>query len=88
MIPYIDTTVDLQDRRWYVNDRVAHTIPGVRTDAGKIAELFTATPGGLGRVRCIVQFDDGGRCPIYFSELVLLRRRLEDEIPCAALEGQ
>lgn len=82
-IPYVDSTIDLQGRQWFVNDRVVHRIPGVRSDAGKICELF---PGAM--VRCMILFDDGGRVACYFSELALLRRRTADEIPYAALEAQ
>lgn len=80
MAPFIDSITDLQGKIWRVNDRVLHTIPGVRSDVGRISELLT-------RVRATVTFEDGGRCAIYFSELVLVSRRTKDEIPYAAGEG-
>jgi len=80
MIPFVDSITDLQGKVWRVNDRVLHTIPGVRTDLGRISELCT-------RVRAVVTFEDGGRVPIYFSELALISRRTRDEIPYAAGEG-
>jgi hypothetical protein len=79
---YIDTMIDLSSRRWYVNDRVLHTIPGVRSDLGKIAELYH------GGVRALIVFDvDGGRAPCYFSELALVSRRTSEDVPYAALEA-
>lgn len=80
--PYVDSCTDLQGRTWYVNDRILHRIPGVRSDAGKVAELFS----GSASYRAIVQFDDGGRVAVYLSECVLIRRRTADEIPYAALD--
>lgn len=78
---YVDTTTDLAGRRWYVNDRVLHTIPGVRSDLGRITGLYAGAV-----VRCQVTFEDGGQAPIYFSELALVGRRTADDVPFAAAE--
>jgi len=82
MTTYLDSATDLQGQWWYVNDRVRHTIPGVRSDAGRIVEIPARVV-----VRVVVAFDDGGRAPCYCSELTLIRRRTADEVPYAALEG-
>ena len=79
---YIDTTIDLAGRRWFVNDRVLHSIPGVRSDLGRISELYSGAV-----VRCRVTFDDGGMAPIYFSELALVGRRTVNDVPFAAAES-
>lgn len=79
---YVDTTIDLAGRRWFVNDRVLHTIPGVRSDLGRISELYSGAV-----VRCRVTFDDGGMAPIYFSELALVGRRSALDVPYAAAEA-
>jgi hypothetical protein len=79
---YVDTAIDLAGRRWYVNDRVLHTIPGVRSDVGRITELYAGAV-----VRCRVTFDDGASAPIYFSELALVGRRTLDDAPFAAAES-
>lgn len=79
---YVDSCTDLQGRTWYVNDRILHRIPGVRSDAGRIAELFTGTAA----YRAIVVFDDGGVTSVYISECALIRRRTADEIPYCSEE--
>jgi hypothetical protein len=80
--PYLDSCTDLQGRTWYVNDRILHRIPGVRSDAGKVAEIYCP----ISAVRVRVVFDDGGSAPCYLSECVLVRRRTADEVPYAAGE--
>lgn len=83
MSTYLDSCTDLQGRTWHVNDRILHRIPGVRSDAGKVIEIFSP----IAAVRVRVAFDDGGIAPCYLSECTLLRRRTEDEIPYCATEG-
>jgi hypothetical protein len=79
---YVDTVIDLTGRRWYVNDRVLHTMPGIRSDLGRISRL---SAGAV--VRCVVTFDaDQMSAPVYFSELALVGRRTAEEMPCAASE--
>lgn len=80
---YVDTVIDLAGRRWYINDRVVHTIPGVRSDLGRISQLFNGAV-----VRCVVTFDaDQLSAPVYFSELTPAGRRPADDMPYAALDA-
>jgi hypothetical protein len=80
---YHDRCTDLQGRTWQINDRILHRIPGVRSDVGKVTEIYCQ----IGAVRVRVTFDDGGMAPVYLSECTLIRRRTDDEIPYCAMEG-
>ena len=81
MSTYLDHCTDLQGRIWHINDRILHVIQGARSDAGKVALIYSP----LCAVRVLIAFDDGGLYPAYLSECSLLRRRTKDEIPYAAL---
>jgi hypothetical protein len=79
--PYIDQLTDVRGQVWRVNDRILHVIPGVRSDAGKIIEVYAV--GSAVRVA----LDSGGQYFAWTSDLQLVRRRTEEEIPMCAKGG-
>jgi hypothetical protein len=71
---YVDYIDDEQGHRFYVNDRVRVTVPGVRSDNAWIIAILSP---GLVRV----ELQTGGLMNARVADLDLLRRRTDDEVP-------